>query len=202
MTALLASLLAFATAAFAGDDLQDVDADGTDPAASASDGDGPVDTSFSGTYTLETEGAQRKAAGAFHLGMELRGIDPGVSARFDLGQRVSVEGSVFAGVPQADGFRWTGGASIGLELAPVRFQIGTKGSLDFRLGAGGVFTTKGNVQLEGPGINWAEWAAGTLQLSPNGTWSIYAGLLATDVVPAAGEGPTLQPRTGVRFKID
>ncbi len=207
MTSLLASLLAFASTAFAGDDVSDPGdaSDGVESTeqpgdGSQVDGDGPIDVA--GTYTIERDGDRRKAAGALHLGMELRGVDPGVAARFDLGQRVSVEGSVFAGVPRADGLKWTGGATLGLEFAPLSVQIGTKGTLDFRVGAGGVFSTKGNVQLEGAGFDWSEWAAGTLQLSPNGTWSIYAGLLATDVVPAAGDAPTFAPRTGVRFKLD
>jgi hypothetical protein len=182
MTSLLASVFAFASGAFASEPVSDAD--------------------VSGTYILQRDGDRRKASGALHLGMELRGVDPGVAARFDLGQRVSVEGSVFAGIPRAESLKWTGGASLGLELAPMRLQLGSKGSLDFRVGAGGVFTSKSHVHLEAGGFEWSEWVAGTLQLSPNGSWSIYAGLLATDVVPATGDAPTLQPRTGVRFKLD
>ncbi|MCB9673613.1 MAG: hypothetical protein H6737_00770 [Alphaproteobacteria bacterium] len=153
------------------------------------------------TATLDTEevDGRKNLDTALHVGLDLRGLDPGLSGRFDLGHRVSVEGVVFAGIPTADRLKWTGGATLGLEVAPLRIQLGTHGSLDFRIGAGGMVKGATMASVEGAGLDLSEWAAGTLVLSPNGAWSFYGGLMASDMV--SGQ-PTVEPKAGVRFKLD
>ncbi|MEZ4323351.1 MAG: hypothetical protein R3F61_38155 [Myxococcota bacterium] len=159
--------------------------------------DGPT---AQATYDSEIVDGRRNVDTAFHVGLDMRGIDPGFGARLDLGHRVSVEGVVMAGLPTADRVKWTGGASLGLELAPLHVQIGTHGALDFRVGVGGTLTGNATAKANGGGFDLAEWAAGTLHISPNGTWSFYGGVLASDVV--SGDPVQVMPRTGVRFRLD
>lgn len=127
------------------------------------------------TVDIERDGDRRKIDTAVHVGLNLTGTDPGVTGRFDFGHRVSVEGVVFGAVPTADALKWTGGASIGIQVAPLRLRLGTHGSVDLRLGAGLKAKGNGLVQLEGPGWDLGSWASGTLHVSPDGTWSLYGG---------------------------
>jgi len=157
---------------------------------------GPAATA---TFESETIGDRKNVDGAVHLGLDLRGINPGLGARFDLGHRVSVDGIVFAGAPTADRVQWTGGVSLGFEIAAVKIQLGTHGSLDFGLGLGGMLTGSGLAKLEGGPFDVAEWASGTLQISPNGMWSVYAGVLGSDFSSTDAE---VVPTAGVRFRLD
>lgn len=161
--------------------------------ASAFAADTPV-----ATVQVRSDGDKREIDAAFNLGFELQGVDPGISARFDIGQRMTVAGVVSAGLPLADQIQWTGGASLGLEVAPIRVQLGSTGSLDFRVGVGGKATGAGGLSVEGGGFDLVEWAAGTLLLSPNGKWALYGGVVAEDVLDDEVE---ILPRTGVSFRL-
>lgn len=159
------------------------------------------------TVDVVDDGAARRVAGAMHVGFDLTGPSPGLAARFDFGHRVSVEGLVFAGAPGPERLSWTGGGSIGLHVAPVRVHLGTRGTLDLKLGVGARATAAGGGSMTGGGFDLGGWGSGLLELAPDGTWSLYGGLLAVDprgVDPAvnAGPGPVILPTAGVRFKLD
>ena len=157
---------------------------------------GPTATA---SFESETVGDRRNVDGAVHLGLDLRGINPGLGARLDLGHRVSVDGIVFAGAPKVDRAQWTGGVSLGFEIAAIKIQLGTHGSVDFGLGLGGMLTGSGLAKLEGGPFDFTEWASGTVELSPNGMWSIYGGVVGSDFSSSNTE---LRPTAGLRFRLD
>lgn len=159
---------------------------------------GQSPSTASAVVDVTNDGQNRKVDTAFHVGLDVTGSNPGIAGRFDMGHRLSVEGIVSAGVvPQAQALKWTGGASIGIHVAPIRVKLGTQASVDLRLGAGLKALSTGVAEFEGPGWDLGSWASGTLNVSPDGTWSLYGGAVAQDLDTA----PTVVPEAGVRFKI-
>ena len=144
------------------------------------------------------EGERRTVRAAAHMGVDLSGLRPGLSGRLDLGHRVALDGVVYTGVPIAQGMKWTGGASLGFSLAPVKVRLGSKGSLDFRVGVGGRAQTTTGLSVSLGSLDWSAWTTGTFELSPDGRWTFYGGLLADQLE----EKPTLAPTGGVRVRLD
>lgn len=151
--------------------------------------------------TGSIEIGNRSSAGAFHVGFDWVGASPGVGARLDLGHRVAVEAGGTFGLP--DAMRWSGGASIGLSVAPIRVQLATRGSLDLRVGAGVSGRFGGGGTWMGGGLDLGRWASAALSLSPDGAWSVQTGIVAVDQGGAFGE-PKIEvvPSAGVRFRLD
>lgn len=157
-----------------------------------------ADSTADAVMDVVQEGNRRTLNAAAHLGLDMSGMRPGVGARLDIGHRVGVDGTVYAGLPMAEGLKWTGGASVGLSFAPVRVQLGHKGSVDLRLGVGGRMQSISGVQVSVAGLDWSAWASGTVELSPDGRWTVYGGLLADQLESRA----VLAPTGGVRLRID
>lgn len=157
-----------------------------------------ADTATDAVIGVVEEGERRTVRAAAHLGVDLSGLRPGLTGRLDLGQRVAVDGVVYTGVPIADGMKWTGGASLGLSLAPIKVRLGSKGSVDLRVGVGGRAQTTTGMTVSLGGLDWSAWTSGTFELSPDGRWTFYGGLLADQLE----DEPALQPTGGVRVRLD
>jgi hypothetical protein len=143
---------------------------------------------LSATWSVEEDGEHARVASSVHLGLDLTGWRPGLGARLDLGQRVAVEGRVSGGLPLADGLSWTGGGRLGVVVAPIEVELGSSGSLAVHLGTGLQAETKIGGNARGP---WTlgGWLSSTLELSPDGRWTLFGGIVADDegdVVPTAG----------------
>lgn len=170
----------------------------------------PRDPHVQATVDVMDDGVIRRTGAGFHVGFDMTGPNPGLAARFDFGHRVSVEGVVFGAAPTADRLQWTGGGSIGVDLAPMRLQLGTQGTLDLRMGVGARATGGGGGSLTGGGLDLGGWGSGVLQYSPDGSWSFYGGLMALETTPRGvptgpGTGPVpieIVPNAGVRFRIE
>lgn len=157
-----------------------------------------ADTAADAVLDVVQEGERRTIDAAAHLGVDLSGLRPGLSGRLDLGHRVAVDGVVYTGVPIAEGMKWTGGASLGLSLAPVKIHFGSRGTVDLRVGVGGRAQTTTGMSLQLGDLDWSAWTSGTLEISPDGRWTFYGGLLADQLE----EKPTLAPMGGVRVRLD
>ena len=146
---------------------------------------------------VEAQG-RRTADSAAYLGLELRGTRPGVGAKVDVGHRISVDGTVFGGLPIADGLKWLGGASLGFSVAPVKVHFGSKGSVDLRVGVGGSVQSTAGLKVSMGDLDWSAYTSATVDVSPDGRWTVYGGLLADQLESA----PTLAPMAGVRLRLD
>lgn len=150
----------------------------------------------SGSYEVrEVEGSTRVDTGV-HVGLDLTGYRPGIGARFDLGHRVAVEGKVIAGLPIAEGLKWTGSSRLGVQVAPFELSLGADGDLAVSLGAG--LSLGASAGGETP---WAlgSWLSSRVEVSPDGRWTVFGGVVADDPV---GARPRLEPNVGVRVRID
>ena len=153
------------------------------------------------SFALEqgTQGKPTTLDGRLQLGLSLDGWVPGIGGTVQVGQRLRVDGKIFAGVPLASGLNWTGGTRVGLVSAPLSFDVGTKASVDVEIGAGARLTATGGGKANGTSWSLQEWLSSTLVYTPNGRWFLFGGVEAQDVsktvlVPTAGVRVPLRSR--------
>ncbi|MCA9569360.1 MAG: hypothetical protein KC656_16045 [Myxococcales bacterium] len=153
----------------------------------------------SGAYDVTTVDGRTHVDTGVHVGLDLMGYKPGFGARFDIAHRVAVEGRVVAGVPVAEGLKWTGGGTLGVHLAPLRLELGAGGGLDLRVGVGARLTTTGGGELTGTPWSLGSWLSSTVEVSPDGRWTLFGGAVAQDALEGR---PHIEPTAGVRVRLD
>lgn len=154
---------------------------------------------FTSSTDVHTDRGRQRIDTDLHIGLDLTGWQPGLGARFDIGHRFSVEGKVYGGIPMADELSWTGGSSVGLHVAPLHVELGAGGELDLSLGVGARAGGRLGGDLQGAPWDLDGWLSTTLEVSPDGRWTLFGGLLATDLTE---QRPTLLPTAGLRVKLD
>lgn len=154
---------------------------------------------LSGSYTVHEEAGRTRVHTGVQLGLDLTGYRPGVGATLDLGHRVAVEGKVVAGLPLADGLHWSGSSRLGLQLAPFELSLGASGDLALSMGAG--LKLDGTLAGDVGGEPWTfgSWFSSVLELSPDGRWTAFGGVVAEDPF---GERARVEPNLGVRVRLD
>lgn len=157
-----------------------------------------AETTADALFDVVEEHGHRTVNSAAYVGLDLRGARPGVGARIDLGHRMSVDGSMVGAMPIAEGMKWLGGASLGFAVAPVKVHFGSKGSVDLRVGVGGSVQSSAGMKVSVGSLDWSAYTSATLEVSPDGRWTVYGGLLADQLESA----PTVVPLGGVRLRLE